>query len=271
MKYVEIRDLFNLKLDKEVNGYFSDSEIAIILNSALYRLLEDRYRAFESSNRIPEHISPLVTTQVKSVSPGKLFIENVGTGWAHMNENSGAIDFEGWLYPLDLKIELRRASRDYNANAVDTVSTDPFDFLVRHIPCKKINIDSDFESDPYLHSNYGINIETNQNFDELKLYYQIKDGGIRLTFNQPPGFDLNYYFYGHNSPALSDIQRFILTCIAKPTEFNASNLVGTTDYVQLSEAGQRDLVNYAIQIASEITREKDEYQFITSEIQKDLF
>lgn len=275
MTYAEIKNLFNLKLDKEVNAYFSDTEIATILNSALYRLLEDRYRAFESSSRISQHLSPLTQVVYKQMVTFSPFIPNTEIGWVqdYTSFNVDSPEFPGWLYVLDLKLVIAKNFVDYNSSAVETTSSATQDKTTLTIPARKINIDSNYERDPYIKSNLGTGV-SNEKLDDAQVNYQLVNNGIKLSF---PNFN------GQSPVNITDAQNdffvwdstdtrvsVVLTCIVKPTEFTSTNLNSTTQYTELTEAGQRDLVNYAIQITSEITREKDEYQYISSEIQKDL-
>ncbi len=276
MTYAEIKNLFNLKLDKEVNAYFSDTEIASILNSALYRLLEDRYRAFESSNRISEHLTGLTRIVYREVAGLVPFLENNGDQWQTdtTTQNLSVLsNFTGWLYVLDLKLSLTKKAVSYGTNAVASTSTLNTEKVTHTIPARKINLDANFERDPYLRSNLGSGV-SNENLDDTQLYYQLVNGGIKFQF---PDFNAATLLgtagsteKWFNWDIVTTSAFAVLTCIAKPTEFTVTNIVTNDEYTELTESGQRDLVNYAIQITSEITREKDEYQFITGEIQKDL-
>ena len=272
MTYAEILSLFNLKLDKETNAYFSNTEIATILNEALYRLISDRYRAFESSNRISEQISPLITTVSRNMSYAVSFFPNNGTAWSQdwqiYNPDTADWEYTGWVHILGAKIKVSQFDVTYSAAAVETTATASTDKNEFTTQLKKININSEFLSDPYLEGSFA-EIGSHK-LENLKIFYKSLNKGIQVCTRQPYGTNTSEDYHGLVWPNQADIVTLSLTVIQKPIEFTQALLGGTTSYEQLSESGIRDLVEYAIQVASEITRDKEEYQFISSQIQKDI-
>lgn len=272
MTYADILSLFNLKLDKETNAYFSNAEIAQILNGALYRLLEDRYRAFESSTRISEHLSPLIIEVGRDVVPAIDLYPNETNGWstAYTEFNSElTTEYTGWLYVLAAKIQLTQRNRTFSNTAVLQTSTNVTERNIKTVPMLKVDIGSERINDPYLEG--GFPELGSHNLEDLRVYYQLRRGGIKIITREMFSTS-GAHLYGILGPDTNSQEsaRILLTVIQKPTEFTASLLTGSTQYTDLTEPGTRDLVEYAIQIASEVTREKDEYQFISSQIQKDL-
>ena len=274
MTYADILSLFNLKLDKETNAYFNTTEIAQILNGALYRLLEDRYRAFESSTRISEHLSNLVVDCQQNMNAGAELYINRGIDWQipFTDANTDLTQtFPGWLYILSAKVVLIQKAQTFNdTSAVLTQSDVETEKRGITIPLIKLDIGAERINDPYLEGGFPT-VTGSENANDFKLFYQIQRGGIKIKTREQFHFS-NQELFGVLGPDQlnGESARVVLTVIQKPTEFNASLLAGTTTYNELTEPGIRDLIEYAIQIASEITREKEEYQFISSQIQKDL-
>jgi hypothetical protein len=272
MTYAQILSLFNLKLDKETNAYFSNTEIATILNEALYRLLEDRYRAFESSNRIAEQISPLIKTVGKQLSYAIPFVANNSIGWesdwSQFNSDTSEWEFTGWLHILNAKLTVRQADVTYSASAVETtsaVTTQANQFTTQ---VKKLNINAENLTDPYLEGSYT-DVGSHK-LQDLKIFYKSLNKGILLCTRQTYGTNQSEDFLGSVWANTSDTVTLSLTVIQKPIEFTDVLLEGAASYEQLNEPGIRDLVDYAIQVANEVTRDKEGYQFISSQIQKDL-
>lgn len=268
MTYAEILSTFNLKLDKEINAYFSNSEIATMLNEALYRLLDDRYRAFEASNRISEHISPLVVTVACDVAQGATFFpNNADTLFPIVPINvDNEYTYTGWLYPLDVRLQLTQMAITYSATAVETTSSTVKNH--RTIQLRKLNHHNDELNDPYLEGSFAQGAGA-EKFENIKVFYKLISDGIQLV-TRDRFSNASSDYEGFLTANDEDSFSLTITCIRKPTEFTSALLEGTATYKELSPAGQRDLIDYAIQVSSEITREKEEYQYISSQIQKDL-
>ena len=271
MTYAEILANFNLKLDKETNAYFSNTEIATILNEALYRLIDDRYRAFEASNRISEQLAPLVLTVEKQLmaNAGIVSLENgTSSGLSipfHFTSSNFSLDnYTGWSFILAVKLRVLQADVTFSNTAVLTTSTSQTHKNMFTYHVKKIDIGSPHLSDPYLEGRFGG--VGSEKLPQGKFFYQLENNLLSIVTRQS---------YGSNSA--EDYKGMVwandadtVTMIRKPVKFTEPLLATANEYKDLTEAGARDLVDYAVQIANEITRDKEGYQFISSQLQKDI-
>lgn len=272
MTYAEILSNFNLKLDKETNAYFNNLEIARLLNEALYRYIDDRYRAFESSNRISEQISPLVTRRGKTLNSmlTMVTIKNNTSGWAPLTSTNNDLDveFNEWLYVLGVTLTVNQQDRNIAANATDVIETGSTKRNVYKIHCRKLDIGASYLSDPYLEGMApGVG---SHKLDQMKVYYQLFEDQIIFRTREVFGANNSEDFLSIVNADLGDTLMVELTCIRRPKEFTSALLASTNEFKELSETGTRDLLDYAIQIANEITRDTEGYQYISSQIQKDI-
>jgi len=275
MTYAEILANFNLKLDKETNAYFSNTEIATILNEALYRLIDDRYRAFEASNRISEQLAPLILTVEKQImaNAGLMTLQN-GTSsgliipYNVTSSNFSLDEYTGWSYILAVKLRVLQADVTFSPSAVLTTSTQQTQKNVFTYHVKKIDIGSPHLSDPYLEGRFGG--VGSENLPHGKFFYQLENNLLGIITRQTYGSNTAEDYKGMVWANDEDTVTMIVTMIRKPVKFTESLLATGNEYKDLTEAGARDLVDYAVQIANEITRDKEGYQFISSQLQKDI-
>ena len=134
----------------------------------------------------------------------------------------------------------------------------------------KLNINAENLSDPYLRGRYVREGSTSGNLTDLKLFYRLINDGIEVVTQEPYGANTAEDYKGLTWANDSDDVLLLLTVIRKPIPFTSALLTGTTTHGDLTEAGQRDLVDYAIQIANEVTRDTEGYKFVSSQVQKDL-